>query len=80
MIRTAPVGRPACRHRPLGILEIHDPRADLGIEPSGTWTLAEPGVEALRDVARELEVLALVVADGNDVGLVEEDVPAISTG
>ena len=36
--------------------------------------LAEARVEALRDVARELEVLALVVADRDDVGLVEEDV------
>ena len=31
-------------------------------------------VEADRDVARELDVLALVVADGHLVGVVEEDV------
>ena len=31
-------------------------------------------VEAFRDVARQLEMLALVVADRDDLGLVEEDV------
>jgi len=36
--------------------------------------LAEAVVEALRDVARELEVLALVVADRHEIGLVEQDV------
>ena len=36
--------------------------------------LAEAAVEALGDVARELEVLPLVVADRDDVGLVEQDV------
>ena len=36
--------------------------------------LAEPPVEALRDVAGQLEVLPLVVADRDDVGLVEQDV------
>ena len=36
--------------------------------------LAEARVEALRDVARELDVLPLVVADRDDVGLVEQDV------
>ena len=36
--------------------------------------LAVARVEALGDVARELEVLALVVADRDDVGLVEQDV------
>ena len=36
--------------------------------------LAEGGVEALRDVARQLEVLALVVADRDLVGAVGEDV------
>ena len=36
--------------------------------------LPEPIVEALRDVARKLEVLALVVAHRHLVGLVEQDV------
>ena len=36
--------------------------------------LAEAGVEARRDVARQLDVLALVDADRDDVGLVQEDV------
>ena len=36
--------------------------------------VAERVVEADRDVAGELDVLALVVADGHLVGVVEEDV------
>ncbi len=36
--------------------------------------LAEALVEALGDVAGQLDVLALVVADRDDLGLVEEDV------
>ena len=36
--------------------------------------VAEAVVEADRDVAGELDVLALVVADGHLVGVVEEDV------
>ena len=36
--------------------------------------LAEARVEPLGDVAGELEVLPLVVADRDDVGLVEQDV------
>ena len=35
---------------------------------------AEPVVEALRQVAGQLQVLALVLADGNLVGLVQQDV------
>ena len=31
-------------------------------------------VEALRDVARHLEVLLLVLADGHEIGVVEQDV------
>ena len=48
---------------------------DLGIDALGhRERLAEARVEALGDVAGELEVLALVVADRDDVGLVEQDV------
>ena len=36
--------------------------------------LAEAVVEALGDVARQLQVLALVVADRDEIGLVEQDV------
>ena len=36
--------------------------------------LAEAGVEALGEVAGELDVLLLVVADRHDIGLVEQDV------
>ena len=46
-----------------------------GIAASGTTSVgAEAVVEADRDVARELEVLALVVAHGDPVGVVGEDV------
>ena len=57
------------------LLQIHDPRADLGVlavrKPE---RLAEALVEARSDIPRELEVLALVVADRDEVGLVEQDV------
>src|SRR5262249_11085911 len=54
------------RHLALGPLEIHDAGADgrerrLGNDEG----LPEARVETDRDVARELDVLALVVADGN---------------
>ena len=63
------------RHLPLGLLQIHDPRADLREDALGDRErLAVALVEALGDVPRELEMLALVVADRNLVGLVEEDV------
>ena len=77
MISTVPWSvEPGLAHLPLRILEIHDPRADLGVDAFGDREhLAVAGVEPLRDVARQLEVLALVVADRNDVGLVQEDVP-----
>ena len=46
-----------------------------GIAASGTTKVgAEAVVEADRDVAGELEVLALVVADGDALGVVGEDV------
>ena len=66
---------PVVRHLPERLLEIHDPRADLRVDAVGDdERLAEARVEALGDVARKLEVLPLVVADRDDVGLVEEDV------
>ena len=62
-------------HLLLRLLEIHDPRPDLRVHALGhDEGLAEARVEALGDVARELEVLALVVADRDDVGLVQQDV------
>ena len=64
-----------------GLLEIHDLRADLGIDAAREREgVAVAGVESLGDVARELDVLALVVADRDDVGLVEQDVAGLSTG
>ena len=46
-----------------------------GMRCSGTTSdLAEAGVEALRDVAHQLDVLALVVADRDLVGAVGEHV------
>src|SRR5579859_2099468 len=63
------------RHLRLGLLEIHDPCADLRVLPVGELErLSETLVEARGDVAGQLEVLALVVADRNEVGLVQEDV------
>ncbi len=45
------------------------------LAPFGTVNVCpKREVEALRDVARELEVLALVVADRDEIGLVEQDV------
>ena len=63
------------RHLLRRLLQVHDPRADLGVDAlRDLERLAEPRVEARGDVARELEVLPLVVADRDDVGLVEQDV------
>ena len=46
-----------------------------GVTASGTHErVAEAVVEAHRDVAGDLDVLALVVADGHLVGVVEQDV------
>ena len=57
-------------------VEPHDPRrpreARLRLEEHGPEAMVEPA----HGLARELEVLELVVADGDDGGLVEEDVRA----
>ena len=63
------------RHLVRRLLQVHDPRADLRVDAFGEpERLAEARVEALGDVAGELEMLPLVVADRDDVGLVEQDV------
>ena len=63
------------RHLRGRVLEVHDPSADLGDPVLGhDQRLAEAGVEALRDVAHQLEVLALVVAHRHLVGAVGEHV------
>ena len=64
------------RHQTLGLLQVLDPRALVGEDAVGHLELvpAQAAVEALGDVPSQLEVLALVVADRNDVGLVEQDV------
>ena len=63
------------RHQALGLLEVADARALLGDRDlRDDERLAEALVEALRDVPGQLDVLALVVPDRNDVGLVEQDV------
>ena len=60
------------RHR---VLQVHDARADRGNRVLGhDERVAVAVVEADRDVARELDVLALVVAHGHLVGVVGEDV------
>ena len=66
---------PRRRHQPFRLLQVLDPRTFLGVDTArDDERLAEALVEALGDVARKLDVLALVVADGDDVGAVEEDV------
>ena len=60
------------------VLQVHDPRADLGDAVLGhdqhLLAVAEARVEAPRDVAHQLEVLALVLADRHLVGAVGEHV------
>ena len=58
--------------RVLQVLDARARPADVG--PGHDEGLAVAGVEALREVAGELEVLALVLADRDRVGLVHEDV------
>ena len=59
----------------VGVLQVHDARADRGEgRLRDDERVAEAVVEPDRDVARQLDVLALVVADGDLVGVVEEDV------
>ena len=79
---TVPLLGPAGgRHLLVGLLEIHDLGADLGIDAAREREgVAVAGVEALGDVARELDVLALVDPDRDDVGLVEEDVAGLEHG
>ena len=61
--------------RDLRVLEVHDPRPDLGVAALGNLEdLAVARVEALGDVAHQLDVLALVVADGYLGGPVGEHV------
>ena len=63
------------RHLPVGCLEVHDPRADRRDPVRGAHErVAEAGVEAVGDVAHQLDVLALVIADRHLVGAVGEHV------
>ncbi len=61
-----------------GVLQVHDPRADLGDAVLGhdehLLPVAEARVEAPRDVAHQLEVLALVLPHGHLGGAVGEHV------
>ena len=69
------LGAAGRRHLRRRVLEVHDPRADLGDAVLGLdQHLAEALVEAPRDLAHELDVLALVVADRHLVGPVGEHV------
>ena len=62
----------------VGLLQVHDPRADLRDAVLGhdqhLLAVAEAGVEAPGDVAHQLDVLALVLADGHLVRAVGEHV------
>ena len=63
------------RHEALGLLEVLDARTFLRVDAlRDREGLSVAAVEALGDVARQLDVLPLVVAHRDDVGLVEEDV------
>ena len=64
------------------VLQVHHPGArPAGSPPSGTdERVAVAAVEADGDVAGELDVLALVVADGHLVGVVEQDVGRLQRG
>jgi len=67
------VGR--LRHLPRRLLEVHHPRAhrrDGGLGDDERVAVAM--VEADGEVARQLEVLALVVTHGHAIGVVEQDV------
>ena len=65
----------ALRHLLRGVVEAHDARADLGDHALGhDEGLAVELVEAQRDVARQLDVLLLVLTHRHLVGVVEEDV------
>jgi YD repeat-containing protein len=62
-------------HFPGRLLEIHHPPADLRNDRLGhLHRLAVAAVEALGDVAGQLDMLDLVLAHGHEIGLVEEDV------
>ena len=71
------VARPCRRlaHLLLRIVEAHDARADGG-QPRlrHRERLAVQRVEALRDVARQFQVLRLIVAHRHDVGLIQQNV------
>src|SRR4051794_37909947 len=63
------------RHLLVRLLQVHDPRAHLwDARLRNHERLAEARVEALCDVAGELEMLALVIAHRHLVGVVSQDV------
>ena len=77
-----PLRRAAGRgHLPLRLLEIHDPPADRRRDHlRHDERLPVALVEPLGDVAGELDVLALVLADRDGIGLVEQDVRRLEDG
>ena len=63
------------------VLQVHDARARLRDHGLGLHEhLAVGGVEAPRDLPRELDVLALVLAHRDLVGPVEQDVRRLQHG
>ena len=72
---TQPRGQPTCSSSPSGPAGRRSWPWPCTMCGSGTAKVgAEPGVEPLRQVAGQLEVLALVLADRHLVGLVQQDV------
>jgi hypothetical protein len=63
------------RHLLFGLLQVHDPATSLcEAAVRELERLPVAAVEALGDVACELQVLLLVVSDRDQIGLVEQDV------
>ena len=68
-------------HLDRGVVEAHDAGADGRKARRGhAKCFAVERIEALRNIASELEVLGLVFANGNDGGLVEQNIGSHQDG
>ena len=77
-VHGALLGAARRRHLPIGLLEVHDPCAHPGHAQLGYdqhfIARAEAAIEVVGNIAHQLDVLALVLADGHLVGPVGEHV------